>query len=314
MRGSRAALAVAWACALATAIPAGAGGRLYEKDVNLAIARSVAVHLRDAGVDVTMTRERDETLQPSERTGLANRLGVDAFVSIHNNASRAPAVSGSEVYRSIRGDGSRALGAAIHRALAFDPGRRNVLLTRRGCCGDYYFQLRWTRMPAVIVEGAYLSNPGEARRLADPGFRDRIARAIADGVLAFQRTLDARRAPRLDPGTRVPGPLPPPLAGEARALGATRVDLRWSEVPAVERYRVYRDGRLIAERRRTRLTDVWAAPGQRYAYEVRAVREAAPGLFAESIPLHLEARTPAISVVLDPGHGGRDPGAIAQQG
>jgi N-acetylmuramoyl-L-alanine amidase len=59
-------------------------------------------------------------------------------------------------------------------------------------------------------------------------------------------------------------------------------------------------------------TDTWAAPGQTYAYEVRAVQHVSSGLSLEGQPLRLSARTPAISIVLDPGHGGRDPGATGR--
>ena len=44
--------------------------------------------------------------------------------------------------------------------------------------------LRHTRMPAVRVEVGHLSHPGDARRLADPAFRDTLAEAI---VVAIQR-------------------------------------------------------------------------------------------------------------------------------
>ncbi|HEX9774719.1 MAG TPA: N-acetylmuramoyl-L-alanine amidase [Actinomycetota bacterium] len=291
--------------------------RVEEKTANLDVARRVADLLRDAGVWVRLTRTTDRTVDLAGRTGLANRLSVDAFVSIHNNAS-APSVSGAIVFRSIRKDGSRALGERVRRAFRDEFGRerRADNVTRRGCCGDYYFQLRETRMPAVLVEGAFVSNPDEGRRLgSDPSFRQQIARAVANGILRYQRTLATARAPRRDPGTVVTGPLPPATGVSARALGATRVKVRWTaDALLPQTYRVYRDGVLLGQRTlepgaRGRFLDRWAAPGQTYTYEVRAARPSA-GVVVESVGAPVTTTTPAISVVLDPGHGGRDPGAV----
>ncbi len=64
--------------------------------------------------------------------------------------------------------------------------------------------LRRTRMPAVRIDAGYLTNPGDAARLADPAFRDVIAEAV---VVAVQRVyLDARvgRQDRRAPAQRAP--------------------------------------------------------------------------------------------------------------
>lgn len=293
-----------------------ASTRVLEKKANLDISLLVRDELRAAGVSVSMTRGSDRTLQPDDRTGLANSKQVDAFISIHNNASSSRSARGTLVFRSIRGDGSGTLGDRIRDEFAGRfPDRSARLVSKTGDNGDYFYQLRKTRMPAVLVECAFVSNPSEGKRLAnDPAFRASIAQAIADGVLAYQKTLRRRALPSLAAGTVVPAPLPPATDGSARALGATRVRLGWTAAGVSNTYRIYRDGRLIAVRHvepgaRTSLTDIWGAPGQTYTYEIRAVEETPAG-YAEGLPLTLTARTPAISVVIDPGHGGRDPGAV----
>jgi len=314
--------AFALVTALAVVAPARADVVVLEKVANLDIARRVAERLRDAGVKVSLTRSTDRTLEPSDRYGLANRKKVDAFVSIHNNASTSPDPWGTWVFHSLRRDGSDRLGAKIRARFAgrFPSERPALLKTRRGSNGDYYYQLREPMMPAVLVECAFVSNPTEGRKLVtSPKFRQRIANAIADGILAYQKTLRTARAPKRDPGVVVPGPLPPPVDGTARALGATRVRLSWTGVPGVDRYRIYRGDRLLATRvvepgARARFTDRWAAPGQTYAYEIRSASgvelPGVGGAWFESVGIPVSARTPAISIVLDPGHGGRDPGAV----
>lgn len=324
----RRALVVAAALAALTGVTgAEAGVRVIEKHANLDIATRVAARLRAEGLAVWMTRTDDRTLRPDQRVGPANRRRVDAFISIHNNASRTSSLSGSEIYRSIRRDGSGRLGRAIWRSFGheFGSARRNVLRTRRGCCGDYYYQLRRTHMASVLVEGAYVTNPREGRLLGSrPAFRRRIAAAIADGILDWQRGLTGGAPPNLSPGTTAPTPLPPPVALRAEVRGANRIALRWLMSPGVEYYRVYRDEQLVAVRRGVDgdpvdgiaaehwFVDRWAAPAKTYSYRVAPVIRLDDGIWGEGLPASVEATTPPISVMIDAGHGGRDPGAVAR--
>jgi N-acetylmuramoyl-L-alanine amidase len=320
-RGRAAALALL-VCAVAVAAthPTGAAGRILEKDLNLDIALRIQHGLAAAAVPVVMTRTDDRTVSLAARTELANARGADVFVSIHNNGSRDPDAGGTEVYHQIRGGGSRVLGEAIAAELARSPGLPTRLLARRGSRGDYYFVLRTARMPAVIVEGAYLTNPREARLLAQDAFRQAIADSAARGILAYQRTLVAAPAPALEPpkGVRVEA-LPAPADAKGEALGAWTVRLSWRGSRTATAYHVYRDGAflgrvedpagLLGPRETLTFTDPWTAPGQRYVYEVAAALDVA-GRTLESAPARIVVRTPPILVALDPGHGGRDPGAV----
>src|SRR5919108_3203580 len=130
------------------------------------------------------------------------------------------------------------------------------------------------------------------------------------------RSTTTRRPPALDPGVVIPGTHAPVVGPSAEALGARRVLVRWTGVAGGDvRNRVYRDGTLIGDMPRSvdSFVDRWAAPGQTYTYQVRTaepvVVEAARA-WRESAAIDVSATTPAISVVLDPGHGGRDPGAV----
>lgn len=316
-RGAFALALLAFTVALGAGGPADAARRVREKRLNLDIARRVQMRLAEAGVPVVMTRATDRTMSLRSRTAIANARRVDVFVSIHNNASRSRSASGTEVYHQIRGGPSKALGRAILRELARSPGLPTSLHSRRGDHGDYYYVLRRTRMPAVIVEGAYVSNPREARLLASAAFRQKLADAIARGILAFQKTLTATPLPSMVTPTRVTVPaLPSPAEAGGRAVNSRTVSLSWDTTPLATAYNVYRDGALIGTvgsellaDGRLAFTDVWAAPGQRYHYEV-AASNGVTDVALESAPARLSVRTPPIVVALDPGHGGRDPGAI----
>jgi len=318
-------LALAALVALVAPNVARAGGVVYEKTPNLDIAQRVAARLKAAGVPVVMTRTSDRDVSLASRTGLANSRRVDAFVSIHNNWSSSAAANWSEVYYQLRGGPSRTLASAIGSRLSSALRTSDYLKTRRGDHGDYYFQLRETHMPAVIVEGAFVSNLHEASLLAtSASWRQAIANAIADGILAYQRTLTAAPLPDLAAGTREEvAALASPSYGRGVAVNARTVDLSWTS-PAVvsatgvalpvEGVRVYRDGALIGELSNgaTSFEDRWAAPGQTYHYEIRSATPELAGIVAESPALRLTVHTPPIVVCLDPGHGGSDPGAIGR--
>jgi N-acetylmuramoyl-L-alanine amidase len=317
--GALALLAVA--VSLAAGVPAEAARRLLEKQANLDIARRVQARLAAAGVPVVMTRTSDATVSLASRVARANARHVDAFVSIHNNSSHDHQVGGGQVYYQIRGGASATLGSAIRAELARSPGLPTALLSRRGDHGDYYYVLRNTRMPAVIVESAFLSNPSEARLLATSSFRQRIADSIARGILNYQRTLQAAPLPALAAPHRVVVPVLPAPAGAAGfAVNARTVTLQWTSSPTALAYHVYRDGTYIgsvdgsvidaltAGPRSVSFTDVWAAPGQRYTYQIVSAARVG-GAAVESRSALVSVRTPPILVALDPGHGGADPGA-----
>lgn len=303
--------------ALAAGGSADAARRIREKSINLDIARRVQARLVSEGIAVLMTRTTDRTMSLGSRTSLANGRRVDAFVSIHNNASSNRRARGTEVYHQIRGGASKVLGQAIARELGRSPGLPTSIHARRGDHGDYYFVLRNTKMPAVIVEGAYVSNPREARLLASPSFRQKIADSIARGIIAFQRTLTAKPLPSTAAPMRITVPaLPAPSDVAGAAVNARTVSLSWTPAMLGKTYNVYRDGALLGtvddaalNGGRLTFTDVWAAPGQRYTYEI-ATSNGIGVAALESSPSRVSVQTPPIFVALDPGHGGRDPGAL----
>jgi N-acetylmuramoyl-L-alanine amidase len=301
---------------LAAGNPAGASRALREKDLNLDIARRVQSRLLAAGVPVIMTRTSDRHVSLASRMAIANSRQVDAFVSIHNNSSKNRSRRGTEIYRSIKGGASARLGEALRAELARSPGLPTSIHARRGDHGDYYYQLRNAKVPAVIAECAYVSNSSDARLLASNAFRDRVADSIVAGLMDFQRTLTARPLPNTVTPTRVTAPAAAaPAATAGRAVNARTVSLGWNASPTTLAYHVYRDGALIGTidnaplgSDRLEFTDVWAAPGQRYSYEIAAALSVG-AISVESIPARVSVRTPPMVVALDPGHGGSDSGA-----
>lgn len=335
-RGRFPLVVVTAAVAISVTLPSAATTRVLEKTVNLDIAGRVRARIESAGARVVMTRTTDRTTPLEDRTDLANRKRVDIFVSVHNNAGSRSAVR-TELYRQVDPKySSRSKRLAGDLEDSFErrfSGRDVRILRRRGSTGDdYYWQLRQTRMPAIIVEGAFLSNPDEAERLASEEFRKKVAYAIADGILAYGKAIvPTSTAPNLDPGTVVDAEdlLDPPSSSSATVEAGPRVRLRWTADPLVPAYRVYRGTRLIGEIEnpafgealdeppRMSFLDRWVWPTKRYTYRLISVAptedpvqdsvlESEPGSFAVTIP------KVSIFVAIDAGHGGRDPGAIGR--
>jgi N-acetylmuramoyl-L-alanine amidase len=206
----------------------GPGGTL-EKDVALSIARKLRAELVAArGLQVFLTREKDEEVDLDTRTAIANNYKADLFVSIHANASRARGAKGSEVYflsYQASDDESRRMaqleGAADPLAEAA-PGsdlalilwdmaqaehleESSALASRiqeelavvtgsegRGVKQAPFRVLVGAAMPAVLVEVAFLSNPEEEKLLASDGYQAKIAASLARGIERFRRERSAR--------------------------------------------------------------------------------------------------------------------------
>ena len=166
---------------------AGAEGNGYrEQDLVFRIGQELAGILEAEGYDVRLSRPTAETqLGTSNASSLAARVndantwGADYFISLHANASEISSASGSEalVYRADSTAGE--LGATILQYLSEATGLPNRGVTPR----TNLYVLRRTRMPAVLVELGFITNPGDAALMADAP--QLFALGIANGISAF---------------------------------------------------------------------------------------------------------------------------------
>ncbi|MCT7971463.1 N-acetylmuramoyl-L-alanine amidase [Laspinema olomoucense] len=157
-------------------------GGLREKEVVLDISQQVAQILEQNGVTVVMTRQDDRTIDLAPRTQLANRVNANLFVSIHANAisMSRPDVNGLETYYFNSG---QRLAQTIHRSMLRSFGN----MRDRGVRRARFYVLRHTNMPAVLVETGFVTGRDDARMLANPTERTRMAEAIAQGILQYIR-------------------------------------------------------------------------------------------------------------------------------
>jgi N-acetylmuramoyl-L-alanine amidase len=164
--------------------------RIYEKDVTLDIAQRLNTYLQARGFPTIMTRTQDlaggdvpyttEGADLKARVDIANNAGARLFVSVHENSLSATS-TGTETYHFYYSSpGARALALLVHQQVLAVLG-----LPDRGVKTAGFYVLRNTRMPAILLEGAFLSNPNDALLLADPNVRQRLAEAIGIGVVQY---------------------------------------------------------------------------------------------------------------------------------
>lgn len=155
----------------------------FEVNVNLEISKKLKKKLSDLGAAVQLTRAGDENVELADRPKLARDLGGDLYISVHNNAigdGEDPAARprGFSIYHYHRH--SRGLAAALHRAYL-----RGIQLPDEGLRYGDYLVARMTWMPAALVENAYMILPRQEELLNSPAFQERLADAMAEGVLEF---------------------------------------------------------------------------------------------------------------------------------
>jgi len=171
------------------AIDPGHGGRdpgavgingLQEKTVVFPVSMRVAELLREAGVDVVMTRTTDLTLGLEPRVQIANNANATIFLSIHANAisMSRPDVNGVETY--YYSENGRRLASIIHANVQPASG-----LGDRGVKQARFYVLRNTAMPAALLELGFVTGAQDHAKLRDPAWQEMISQAIARGVLEY---------------------------------------------------------------------------------------------------------------------------------
>ncbi len=151
---------------------------LQEKQVVNDIAPRVAAILREQGANVVMTRDSDIEVDLAPRVQTAERVNASIFVSIHANAisMSRPDVNGLETFYAS--DSGRRLADTVHGTVLRAMGMRD----RRVKAARFYV-IRRTSMPAILIETGFVTGAEDAPNLANPAWRERMAQAIAEGIL-----------------------------------------------------------------------------------------------------------------------------------
>jgi N-acetylmuramoyl-L-alanine amidase len=199
---------------------------LNENELVLDVAlRLEQLLLKQPGVEVVLTRRTDAFVPLEERTAMANREGADLFLSIHANASRNAQARGIETYflnfssnadaeavaareNSASGrtmhslpdivkaitlnnklDESRDFATLVQRAMVEHLSHTNRNLRDLGVKQAPFVVLIGAGMPSVLAEISFVTHAQEGKLLRTGSYRQRIAEALYQGVLHYQRSL-----------------------------------------------------------------------------------------------------------------------------
>ncbi len=169
-------------------------------------AKHLKKELEKRGYRVVMTRTTDRYITLGDRVKFANRYKNAIFVSLHYNSGQSRAYGietfalsphgSSSTYTGRRRsdyvnfDGNEndseniALSTAIHAA-----AMHNIRTIDRGIKRARWTVLTGLRIPGVLFEGGFLSNPREARLVASSAHRKKIAKAIAQGIDRYKKAV-----------------------------------------------------------------------------------------------------------------------------
>ena len=160
--------------------------RYKEKHLNLSTSKMLEGFLQQMGYQTVMTRTDDTFLTLEKRAEIANGLKCDLFISVHYNSAPAKQAEGVEVffYRDDK-DKDRATSSKALAQLVLNKVIENTEAKSRGVKHGDLSVIRNTKMPAILVEGGFLTNDDEMQRLKDPNYLKRVAWGIAQGIHAY---------------------------------------------------------------------------------------------------------------------------------
>jgi N-acetylmuramoyl-L-alanine amidase len=184
-------------------------GENFEKKYSLLLAQATQKLLQNAGFKVVLTRTNDVYVDLAERPAAASRAGADLFVSLHYN-SGPKGVRGVEVHclppagmNSSNGGGGRGHDPAYAGNAQDD---RNILLAYEelksitgklplediGVKRSHLEVLREAHVPAILIEGGFMTDPQDSKKIYDADFRQRMAQSIVSGILAYKAAVEEK--------------------------------------------------------------------------------------------------------------------------
>lgn len=166
-----------------------------ESDVNLRVSLLLRQYLQAAGAEVIMTRVSDDRItdggkeeELDARANIANARNADLFISVHHNEAPRPDTNYTVVFYPAGMPKAIGLAENIASAVGYHLRTNNL----GGKPGSYRV-LRGIKMPGVIVEASFMSNPAEDLRLQSLAYNKLEAKAIATGILNYVRIEKGRQ-------------------------------------------------------------------------------------------------------------------------
>lgn len=164
---------------------------MTESELNLKYAKRLEKLCKDFGIGVVMTRKDmnglyDETASNKKRSEMEKRKTIinesnaDLMVSLHMNSFPLESCSGAYVFYANGSDEGFRLAKGVQSSLcqSFDNARGYVTV------GDY-FVLNVSKMPAILIECGFLSNPTEEKLLSSDEYCENFCYSVLAGILSY---------------------------------------------------------------------------------------------------------------------------------
>ncbi len=160
---------------------------VYEKDINLAIAKKLQAYFEQSGATVIMTRTNEGAIASTKnddmrlRKEIINKAKADLVISIHQNSFEDKQVMGAQVFY-YNSDKSEMLANQIQEEMNVE---LNTKKAKNASVNDSYYILKATNIPAVICECGFLSNSEEGQLLVTSEYQERVAWSIYVGTINY---------------------------------------------------------------------------------------------------------------------------------
>lgn len=161
-----------------------------EYELNLIVALKLQKELESRGYTVIMVRTtNDVDISNAERAEMANNANADAFIRIHADGSEDSTVTGmmticqtkKNKYNGKLYKKSRALADCVLKGMVDVTGNPKSKVWET----DTMSGINWAKVPTIIVEMGYMTNPEEDELMAREEYRDKLAKGMADGLDSF---------------------------------------------------------------------------------------------------------------------------------
>jgi N-acetylmuramoyl-L-alanine amidase len=161
--------------------PGAAANGLKEKDLNLSIGLACRDELTRHGVNVLMSRTKDENDPATEEIKECNTFNPDLAIDIHNNAGGG---NGAEAYYHYKGGVSKTLADnVLAEIVKIGQNSRGAKVKTNSAGRDWFAFIRETKPPAILVECAFVDNKADLAIVDTEAERKTMGVAIAKGIL-----------------------------------------------------------------------------------------------------------------------------------
>ena len=171
--------------------PGATYGGIKEEDINLSIALKLKENLENKGAVVYLTRTGDYDLAPKgnkerkradlyRRSVLINNSGCDLYLSLHLNATKSTSWYGAQVFYDDINEENIELAKILQRQLKKDlKTNRKIKEVKDG------YLYRRVKVPGVLIEMGFLSNPGERNKLKKDNYQKLVSSSISKGIETY---------------------------------------------------------------------------------------------------------------------------------